>query len=71
MESIDVYKSSYNYIRTLQKAVTTNNVSIDFSKLDETSASVIRLALSRAIGDRYRETWKVICNANPDSIAKL
>ena len=57
MEGNKVYEDSYKEIASLYKQNAGGRVSIDYTKLDTETASVLRLAIRKALLKRKGEVW--------------
>jgi hypothetical protein len=60
MESQKIYEESYNELVKIRKAVSNNKVTIDFSKLDTESASVLKQKLSEGLAQRTSTLSSII-----------
>lgn len=60
MESDKVYTITYNELTRLQKANTCGSLTIDYDKLDERTASELRLAMRKVIEKRKKEIYNTI-----------
>ena len=61
MEGDKTLKESYDtVIKTIKNNTTGGTLVIDYSKLDEKTASMLRLNISRVLGQRKRELWQAL-----------
>ena len=62
MNSREDYQESYNYLGALQKALTVDQITIDFKKLDDKSKGEVIDLLNRFCNRRKSEIWNNILN---------
>lgn len=60
MEGKDTYKSSYDYLQNLCIQNTTNQVYLEYSKLDAESANQLRQLIHNFVCKRKREVFNVV-----------
>lgn len=60
MESKQIFDDAYKQLDSIQKANRTSRVTIDYSKLDTESASIIRQTLADVVTKRKSEVYRVI-----------
>ena len=60
MEGKEVYKASYNYIEDLMKLSCTDNLTIDFDRLDCNTKGELKDAIYGVLRKRKLEVGKVI-----------
>lgn len=60
MESQKIYEESYNELVKIRKALSTNKVTIDLSKLDTESAAVLRQNIANGLSDRIGTLSSII-----------
>lgn len=63
MEAKEIYIKSLEYINTLNRANATDNISIDYTKLDSETKKALKDSIQRTIILRQREINKVILGA--------
>ena len=63
MEGKEIYIKSLEYINTLNRANATDNISIDYTKLDSETTKALKDSIQRTIILRQREINKVILGA--------
>lgn len=64
MEGKEVFKSSYNYIQTLLKNSCTDNMTIDFSKLDTETRNELKKSIHSTLNKRRLDISPIIFKAN-------
>lgn len=64
MEGNNVIKNSYDYLVKLQRANATDNISIDYTKLDQKTKNIITKALDDVISKRKRELQSLLIGVN-------
>lgn len=64
MESDKIYETSRTEILRLQKQISGGSLSIDFSKLDAETKSVLSTQIKNVLSKRLREVESVIMGAN-------
>lgn len=60
MESIKNYEESYKELQTIVKQLSTESLTINFNKLDSTTAGLLRESLVTAITKRKGELTSII-----------
>lgn len=60
MESIKNYEESYKELQTIVKQLSTESLTINFNKLDSTTAGLLRESLVTAIDKRKGELTSII-----------
>lgn len=63
MEGKEIYIKSLEYINTLNRANATDNISIDYTKLDSETKKALKDSIQRTLNLRQREINKVILGA--------
>lgn len=64
MEGNSVYTQSYKEIEKLIKGNTSGNFTIDYNKLDERTASELRLSITKVLTKRKGEIYRTISGAH-------
>lgn len=64
MEGNNVLQKSYEYLVKLQKANATDNITIDYTKLDNKTRNIITKALDDSIRNRKRELQSLLLGVN-------
>lgn len=60
MEGKETYKAAYDYLNTLCKKNLTNNIDIDYNKLDSNSEEILRKLIDNFIRKRKAEIFTII-----------
>lgn len=60
MQSVEQYENSYKELTKISKSISSDQIIINFNKLDGETSEIIRSALNKAIADRKPEVWNVI-----------
>ena len=60
MEGKETYKTAYDYLNTLCKKNLTNNIDIDYNKLDSNSEEILRKLIDNFIRKRKAEIFTII-----------
>lgn len=60
MESKEIYMDSYKTIEKLIKDSTTDNITINYSKLDERTAAELRMVINKTLIKRRGEVCQVL-----------
>jgi hypothetical protein len=60
MESSRVYEEAYNKVVKLLGEASTSKVTIDYSKLDEKTATELKKAIHAVLSKRKSELWATI-----------
>lgn len=60
MEGDKIINDSYKAVGKALKDNMTGKITIDYSKLDEVTASKLRLAINRVLQERKGSLWKMV-----------
>ena len=64
MESNNIYKQSYEYLRELKKSLVQDSVTIDFTKFDSQTAGALKQSMYEILTKRSAEVGNVILSNN-------